>query len=171
MNSKLSSAETQFLNEVLKELKQYEISSKDRRNIKQQLLEHIQESREYGQDSMDELGDATTFVKDFLEVHGIDLHSKIKQMRTSKRRTGMLFVIGLFTSIVTYLMSQLILSMFLTKAFTPLNTSHSFDYHIFYRISDDLWWNSMLMVMSIATSLLVSMVVVFYIRKTGGNLL
>ncbi len=68
--------EKQFLNEVLEELKQYQISSKNRKDIKQQLLEHIQESHEHGQDSINELGDTTTFVKDFLEINGIDLLSE-----------------------------------------------------------------------------------------------
>ncbi|MDM5155333.1 hypothetical protein QUF88_16420 [Bacillus sp. DX1.1] len=165
MNIKLNMEEKQFLNEVLEELKQCQISSKDRKNIKQQLLEHIQESREHGQDSINELGDTTTFVKDFLEINGIDLHSEIKQIRKSKSRTGILFVIGFFTSIVTYLISQLLLSMFLTESFNPLNTNNSFDYNIFYQISDNLWWNSLLMIISISTSLLVSMLAVFYIRK------
>ncbi|GGB57363.1 hypothetical protein GCM10011409_38590 [Lentibacillus populi] len=54
---KLTMEEKQFLNEVLEELKQYQISSKNRKDIKQQLLEHIQESHEHGQDSINELGD------------------------------------------------------------------------------------------------------------------
>lgn len=94
MNIKLNMAEQQFLNEVLEELKQYHISSKDRNNIKQQLLEHIQESRELGKDSIKELGNSHELVKDFLEINGIDLHSEIKQIRKSKSRTGILFVIG-----------------------------------------------------------------------------
>ncbi len=165
MNIKLSIAEEQFLNEVLKELKQYHISSKDRKNIKQQLLEHIQESREHGQDSINELGDTTTFVRDFLEINGVDLHSEIKQIRKSNNRAGALFVIGLFTLIVTYLISQLILSMFLTESFNPLNTNSLFNYNIFYQISDNSWWNSLLMIISVSISLLVSMLAMFYIRK------
>lgn len=165
MNIKLSIAEKQFLNEVLKELKQYQISSKDRRNIKQQLLEHIQESHEHGQDSINELGDTTTFVRDFLEINGVDLHSEIKQIRKSNSRTGTLFVIGFFTLIVTYPISQLILSMFLTESFNPLNTNSLFNYNIFYQISDNSWWNSLLMIISISISLLVSMLAMFYIRK------
>lgn len=76
----LSRSEKQFLNEVLTELKQYQISSKDRRNIKLQLLEHIQEAREHGDDSLNGLGDSTTFVKDFLDLNEIDLYSEIKQL-------------------------------------------------------------------------------------------
>ncbi|MGE7875196.1 hypothetical protein [Bacillus paramycoides] len=169
MNIKLTIEEKQFLDEVLDELKQYQISSKHRKTIKQQLLEHIQESREHGQNSIKELGDATTFVKDFLEINGIDLHSEIKHIRKPKGRTGILFAIGLFTLIVTYLGLQLILSMFLTESFNPLNTNSSFDYNIFYQISDNSWWNFLLMFISFSTSLLVSIFVMFYIRKINLN--
>ncbi|MEH6944589.1 hypothetical protein [Bacillus sp. JJ722] len=165
MNSEMSIAEKHFLNEVLEELKEYQISSKDRRNIKQQILEHIQESREHGEDGIYELGDTTTFVKDFLEINGIDLHSEIKQIRKTKSRTGFLFAIGIFTLIGTYLGSQLILSIFLTDSFSPLNTNDSFDYNIFYRISDNSWWNAILMISSISISLLVAMLVMFFVKK------
>ncbi|WP_243522842.1 hypothetical protein [Bacillus pseudomycoides] len=167
MNMKLNMEETQFLNEVLEELKQYQISSKNRKIIKQQLLEHIQECREHGQDSINDLGDTTTFIKDFLEMNEIDLHSEIKQIRKSKNRTGILFVIGFFTSIVTYLTSQLLLSMLLTESFNPINTNNSFDYNILYQIADNSWWNSLLMITSISISALISMLVVFYIRKVN----
>lgn len=166
MNIKLNMAEKQFLNEVLEELRQYKISSKNRKNIKQQLLEHIQESREHGQDSLDELGDTHDFVKDFLEINGIDLHCEIKQIRKSKNRRGILFVIGCMTAIVTYLCSQLILSMFLTQSFNALNTNSPFNYNILYRISDNSWWNSLLVIISIAAACLVSVLVVkLLVRK------
>ncbi|MEH7457014.1 hypothetical protein V7183_07155 [Bacillus sp. JJ1127] len=167
MKMKLSKEETQFLNEILEELKQYQISSKNRKIIKQQLLEHIQECREHGQDSINDLGDTTTFIKDFLEMNEIDLHSEIKQIRKSKNRIGTLFVIGVLTSIVTYLTSQLLLSMFLTESFNPLHTNNSFDYNILYHIADNSWWNSLLMITSISISVLLSMLVVFYIRKVN----
>lgn len=160
MNIKLNMEEKNFLNEVTKELKQYQISAEERKNIKQQLLEHIQASREHGQDSISELGNTTTFIKDFLEINGIDLHSEIKQIRKSKSRTGILFVVGFFTLILTYLSSQLILSMFLTESFNPQNTIHSFDYNIFYRISDNLWWNFLLVTISISTTCLGTVLVV-----------
>ncbi|MBJ8031545.1 hypothetical protein [Bacillus cereus group sp. N21] len=167
MKMKLSKEETQFLNEILEELKQYQISSKNRKIIKQQLLEHIQECREHGQDSLNDLGDTTTFIKDFLEMNEVDLHSEIKQIRNSKNRTGILFVIGLLTSIVTYLTSQLLLSMFLTESFNPLHTNNSFDYNILYQIADNSWWNSLLMITSVSISILISTLIVFYIRKVN----
>ncbi|HGE5782156.1 TPA: hypothetical protein ACGGHE_004132 [Bacillus pseudomycoides] len=167
MNMNLTKEEKRFVKEILEELKQYQVSSKNRRIIRQQLLEHIQECREHGQDSLKDLGNTTTFVKDFLEMNGIDLHSEIKQIRKSKNRTGILFVSGFLTSIVTYLTSQLLLSMFLTESFNPLHTNNSFDYNILYQIADSSWWNSLLMIISISISALISMLVVFYIRKVN----
>lgn len=168
MHLKLSSEEKQFLDEVLTELRQYQISAKDRRIIKQQLLEHIQESREYGQDGISQFGDATTLIKDFLEISEIDLHSEIKQIRKSTTKTKILIAAGFFTSIVTYIISQFLLSMFLTESFNPLHTNNSFDYNVFYQISDNSWWNAMLMTVSISASLLISVIVVFYIRKKSS---
>ncbi|MCI0767806.1 hypothetical protein [Bacillus sp. TL12] len=167
MNMKLNMEEEHFLNEVLEELKQYKVSSKNRKILKQQLLEHIQECREHGQNSINDLGDAKTFIKDFLEMNEIDLYSEIKQIRKSKNKIGILFVIGFVTSIVTYLTSQLLLSMFLTESFNPLHTNNSFNYNILYHIADNSWWNALLMMTSISISALISMLVVFYIRKVN----
>lgn len=100
-------------------------------------------------------------------MNEIDLHSEIKQIRKSKNRTGILFVIGFFTSIVTYLISQLLLSMFLTESFNPLHTNNSFDYNILYQIADNSWWNSLLMITSVSISILISTLIVFYIRKVN----
>ncbi|PFA17738.1 MULTISPECIES: hypothetical protein [Bacillus cereus group] len=167
MNRNLTKEEKQFIREVLEELKQYQVSSRKRNIVKQQLLEHIQECRVHDQDSLKDLGDATTFVKDFLEMNDIDLHSEIRQIRKFKNRTGKLFVIGFFTSIVTYLASQLLLSMFLTETFNPLHSNHSFDYNILYQIADNSWWNFLLMITSISISVVISMLVVLYMRKVS----
>ncbi|MDQ0214921.1 putative membrane-anchored protein [Oikeobacillus pervagus] len=169
MNLKLTMKEKQFLNEVLEELKQYQVSSKSRNNIKQQILEHIQEAREHGQDSLHELGDSTTFVKDFLDINGIDLHAKMTKMRKSDKRMGILLLTGSLSFIFTYLASQLILSMFLTESFNPQYTNRSFDYHIFYQISDHTWWNFMLIIISFSTALLVSVLTVkLFVSKIRG---
>ncbi|EOW9527414.1 hypothetical protein ACO11K_001044 [Bacillus cytotoxicus] len=165
MNKNVTQEEKRFIREVLEELKQYQVSYKNRKIVKQQLLEHMQECREHGQDSLYDLGDTATFVKDFLEMNGIDLHSEIKQIRKSKNRTGILFVIGFFTILVTYLTSQLLLSMFLTESFHPQRDNHSFNYNILYQIADNSWWNSLLMLTSMSISVLISMLVVLYIRR------
>jgi hypothetical protein len=165
MNVELSLAEKQFLKEVLEELKHYQVSPKMIKEVKQQLFEHIQESREHGQDSITELGDSTTLVKEFLEMNEVDLHSKIKQIKKTKKKTGTILIIGFTTLIVTYLISQLVLSMFLTESFNPLNTNHSFHYNIFYKISDNSWWNSLLVITSGVTSLTIALCVSYFLQK------
>ena len=65
MRNKLIGKEKQFLTDVLKELKQYDISLEERENIKLQILEHIQECREHGEDSIADLGTPELFVQDF----------------------------------------------------------------------------------------------------------
>ncbi|UNK18967.1 hypothetical protein MNQ98_02655 [Paenibacillus sp. N3/727] len=169
LNITLSLPEKRFLDEVLKELKQYQISSKDRKNIKEQLLEHIQESREHGEDSLYELGDSTTFVRDFLEVNKVDLHTEIKRIRTSGNLKGILLLTGSVTFAAAYLVLQLVFSMFLTESFNPERTSGNFDYHILYRISDLPWWNAMLIMISLSAALLISIMATLYMRKTKIN--
>ncbi|WP_214483973.1 hypothetical protein [Bacillus sp. SM2101] len=165
MKMELSIAEQQYVNNVLDELKRYQISSKERSRIKEQLLEHIQEAREHGDDAISELGDPATFITDFLEVNGIDPAAGLKQIQQSKPKKGMLFPIGVLTLIVTYLCTQFIFSMSLTRAFDPTYSNDTFNYNILYQISDNTWWNAMLMVFSLAISLLVSLLVVVYLRK------
>lgn len=79
MRNKLIGKEKQFLRDVLKELKQYDISLEERENIKRQILEHIQECHEHGEDSIDDLGTPQLFVKDFIEINEIDLQVKMKK--------------------------------------------------------------------------------------------
>ncbi|MEI5907929.1 hypothetical protein WAK64_12770 [Bacillus spongiae] len=164
MNNELNFVEKQFLNEVLEELKQYQISQKERRDIKQQIVEHIQESREHGDDSLSDLGDTSTFVKDYLEVNGLDLHSEIKQIRNSNRSRRVVVGSGVMAFVVTYLLSQLLLSMFLTESFNPLNEP-SFQYNLIYLIDDNLWWNSVLLMISLLAASVVSSIVVLFLRK------
>lgn len=84
MRNKLIGKEKQFLTDVLKELKQYDISLEERENIKRQILEHIQECREHGEDSIDDLGTPRLFVQDFLEINEIDLQVKMTQLQNEK---------------------------------------------------------------------------------------
>lgn len=65
MRNRLIGKEKQFLTDVLKELKQYDISLEERENIKRQILEHIQECREHGEDSIDDLGTPNYLFKIF----------------------------------------------------------------------------------------------------------
>ncbi|MGR3762945.1 hypothetical protein [Rossellomorea sp. NS-SX7] len=163
--------EKNYINEVLDELKRYHISSNDRKKVKQQLMEHIQVSREHGLDGIGELGDIETFVKDYMEINEIDLHSHIKSIQTSKIETRRPIVIALLASMAAYLISQLIFSLFLTESFSPLRSS-DYDYNILYRVTEHSWWNVLLILTSLTISLFAGSLILFLhkrkLRQAGG---
>jgi hypothetical protein len=156
--------EKQYVNEILDELKRYRVSSKNRKKVKQQMIEHIQESRVHGHDSLEELGDVDTFVKDYIEINEIDVHSQIKKIQTSKNESRWTIVIAFLTSMAAYLISQLIFSLFLTESFTPLKSA-SFEYNILYRISEHSWWNVLLVFMSMTISLFAGLLILFINKR------
>lgn len=159
MSSQLSRKEEMFLTEVLEELEQYGISEEERKTIRQQIVEHMEDSREQGEDGVESLGGAAGFVNDFLEISDIDLPSEIKNIRTSPEKKNALFAAGFCTLIGTYLLSQLVLSLVATDSFNPLNKNGFDDYHLLYQISEDPWWNTMLLLVSISISCLAAFVV------------
>ncbi|WP_044439891.1 DUF1700 domain-containing protein, partial [Bacillus mycoides] len=144
MRSELKGKEQQFLTGVLKELKQYDISLEERENIKQQILEHIQECRENGEDSINDLGTPQLFVQDFLEINEIDLRVKMKQLQNINKKSNTLIIIGIFVAFITYLISQTTLSIFLTESLNPTNSENNFNFNLLYRIAENQWWNSIL---------------------------
>jgi hypothetical protein len=151
---KLSRKEERFLQEVLDELEPYWISEEERETIQQQIIEHIEESREQGEDGVESLGSSTTFVKDFLEINGIDLHAEIQKTHNSPKKNGALVAVGICTLIGTYVLSQLVLSLVATDAFNPLNKNGFDDYHLLFQISTNPWWNTMLLLISLSVSCL-----------------
>jgi hypothetical protein len=164
----MTKMEKQFVNEVLAELKQYGVRSKEREKVKLQIVEHIQESREHGNDGVEEFGDAETFVKDYLEINEIDVHSRIKKNFKSNKVMVRTIMPAIFGAIAIYLMSQLIFSLFLTEAFNPLRSA-DFKYNLLYRVSENTWWNSLLVLISLGLSVFAG----FFIqmiskRKTGA---
>jgi uncharacterized membrane-anchored protein len=165
MRNKLIGKEKQFLRDVLKELKQYDISLEERENIKLQILEHIQECREHGEDSIDDLGTPQLFVKDFIEINEIDLQVKMKQLQNEKGRFSTLFVGGIFIAVITYLISQTTLSLLLTESFNPTNRKTTFNYNLLYRIAENQWWNYVLIMISFTLSVLVFISLVSYKKR------
>jgi hypothetical protein len=157
MKDELSIAERHFLDRVLKELKQYQINLSERNLVKQQLLEHFHEAHEHGDDSLVNLGDVSSFVQDYLEINGIRNPNK-------KKKPLFLIVIGFITSIVTYLISQLTLTLFLTDSFSQKNHT-SFHYNIFHNIASNPWWNGLLMMISISITILVTFLSIYFISK------
>ncbi|OOQ92281.1 hypothetical protein [Bacillus cereus] len=165
MRNELNDKEQQFLTGVLKDLKQYDISLEERKNIKQQILEHIQECREHGEESINDLGTPQLFVQDFLEINEIDLRVKMKQLRNVNKKSSTLIIGGIFISLITYLISQTTLSIFLTESFSPNNSNNTFNYNILYRITENQWWNSLLIMISFTISVLVFISLVSYKKR------
>ncbi|HDR3887508.1 TPA: hypothetical protein QCO65_001889 [Bacillus cereus] len=165
MRNELNDKEQQFLTGVLKDLKQYDISLEERENIKQQILEHIQECREHGEESINDLGTPQLFVQDFLEINEIDLRVKMKQLRNVNKKSSTLIIGGIFISLITYLISQTTLSIFLTESFSPNNSNNTFNYNILYRITENQWWNSLLIMISFTISVLVFISLVSYKKR------
>ncbi|MBM7583706.1 hypothetical protein JOC86_000243 [Bacillus pakistanensis] len=161
MKLNLSTGEREYLNEVLSELKKYQINSRERRNIKNQIIEHIQESRENGEDSLTNLGDISTFISDYLEIQGGNIISSDTNHLQYKGKIK--FKLILFISFVcTYFLSQLMFSMFLTQSFNPKRIGTTFDYNILYRIAENTWWNSLLILMSLSISIIITIAIMFY---------
>jgi hypothetical protein len=163
MKVNLNAEEKQYMEEVLNELRPYKIKSNEQRKIREQIIEHFEESRENDHDGISQLGDVETFVKDYLEINGIDLHTEITKMRRAKSRKGILVAIGICTSLISYFISHILLSMFLTESFNPLNYKGQHDQDI-YEVSN-IWWDSMLFFISISISLVVTVLTVLYTKK------
>ncbi|HDR7717023.1 hypothetical protein VSY18_12595 [Bacillus albus] len=165
MRNRLIGKEKQFLIDVLKELKQYDISLEERENIKRQILEHIQECREHGEDSIDDLGTPQLFVQDYLEINEIDLQVKRKQLKNEKGKLNKSILNGIFIAVSTYLISQTTFTIFLTTSFNPTNSKNTFQYNLLYRISENQWWNSLLIMISFMLSLVVFISLVSYKKR------
>ncbi|HDR8184158.1 TPA: hypothetical protein QC116_006015 [Bacillus thuringiensis] len=165
MRNRLIGKEKQFLTDVLKELKQYDISLEERGNIKRQILEHIQECREHGEDSIEDLGTPQLFVQDFIEINEIDLQVKMKQLQNKKRKFNTIILSGIFIAVITYLISQTTFSLFLTESFNSTNRKNAFNYNILYRISENQWWNALLIMISFTLSVVVFISLVSYKKR------
>ncbi|PEC83744.1 hypothetical protein COK00_16120 [Bacillus cereus] len=165
MRNRLIGKEKQFLTDVLKELKQYDISLEERDNIKRQILEHIQECREHGEDSIDDLGTPQLFVQDFLEINEVDLQVKMKQLQNKKGKFNTIILSGIFIAVITYLISQTIFSILLTESFNPTISKDVFQYNLLYRISENQWWNALLILTSLTLSVVVYISLVSYKKR------
>ncbi|KLA26426.1 hypothetical protein [Bacillus cereus] len=165
MRNRLIGKEKQFLTDVLKKLKQYDISLEEMENVKRQILEHIQECREYGEDSIDDLGTPQLFVQDYLEINEIDLQVKMKQLKNEKGKLNTSMLRGIFIAVITYLISQTIFTIFLTQSFNPTNSKNTFQYNFLYRISENQWWNSLLIMISFMLSVAVCISLVSYKKR------
>ncbi|MEH7225402.1 hypothetical protein V7112_16460 [Bacillus sp. JJ1566] len=153
----LTKVEKDYVEKVLFELKKYKINKEQLDSIREQLLDHISTSHENGETSIEQLGDSEALVKDYLEIYGIDMN------HTGTHKSNRISIIlGAISFPVVYLISQLILSLFLTQSFSQ---EKSFDYNIMYRISEQPWWNILLVSISLFSALVISFFLSVILRR------
>ncbi|MEH7236700.1 hypothetical protein [Bacillus sp. JJ1562] len=153
----LTKLEKDYVEKVLLELKKHKINKEQLDSIKEQLMDHISSSHENGENSIEQLGDSDSLVKDYLEIYGIDIHNEGN--RKSKHLT---IIWGAISFPVVYLFSQLILSLFLTQSFSQ---QRSFEYNIIYRISEQPWWNTLLVSISLFSAIAFSILLSVILRR------
>ncbi|WP_339266853.1 hypothetical protein NYE54_24540 [Paenibacillus sp. FSL K6-1330] len=168
----LSYEEEQFIAAVRRELKRYEMTSSQVEAVVEQIQEHLEASREHGENGLEDLGSPNMYVRDYAEVQGLvrvqdarDLESVPEE---PEPRSGRLSVWGFMkyplVFAAVYILCQLLFSFSLTTAWVKGFEITGFN--LLYRISDQMWWNMMLIVSSLSISVLVTILVyVFGKRK------
>lgn len=89
----------------------------------------------------------------------------MKQLQNVKKKSNTLIIIGIFVAFITYLISQTTLSIFLTESLNPINSENNFNFNLLYRIAENQWWNSILIMISLMVSLLISTILVIYKKR------
>ncbi|NMO96378.1 hypothetical protein [Paenibacillus lemnae] len=163
MTAKLNEEEQQYLEEVLSGLKHYHVSRKAREGLKAQLVDHFQDAREQGDHGMDTLESSADFIRNYLEVHKLDLYSENRKMRGRRGGLWKILISGVIIFTASYTLLQLLWSIFLTESLVSGRSLA--DYSLLYYISPNSWWNAMLMLISICSSLLISAVSVWMLRR------
>lgn len=163
MDVELTQKEKEYLQEVSQELISKKATKEQIYMVKQQLLEHMEESRMHGIDPFeDDLETPEHFVREYLEINEAQSPQK-------KRLTKKHYFIGISFFTATYLISQLILTMVLTPSFSPADQNADFNYNILYSISDNLWWNTTLILISFLSATLITSLVGFYSLRTANR--
>ncbi|SDC94083.1 hypothetical protein SAMN05421663_105163 [Terribacillus halophilus] len=157
MDVKLNRKEKEYLENVLQALHNRRAAQEQIHIIEQQLLEHMEESRLHGIDPFEDLETPEEFVKEYLEINQTHRSTKQKSFFSKKH-----IFLGFSSFIMTYLLSQLILSMFLTPSFSPAYENTDFNYNILYNISDNLWWNTTLIMISLLSAAIITSFISFY---------
>ena len=161
----LEKLEEDFIKEVLDELTRYQIDSVKKKEVKGQLTEHFLEARQHGEHGLEGIGTSSDFVKEFIEVNGM----RTDPMRPSAGHLPKRLIYGSGAMVITFLLSQLILAMFLTDSLSPGFTDQSFSFNLVYRISNNTWWNSLLILISLSVASLATVMTIKYvpIRRVG----
>lgn len=86
-------------------------------------------------------------------------------MKNEKGKLNKSILRGIFIAVITYLISQTTFTIFLTRSFNPTNSKNTFQYSLLYRISENQWWNSLLIMISFMLSLVVFISLVSYKKR------
>lgn len=90
----------------------------------------------------------------------------MKQLQNEKGKFNTFMLRGIFIAIITYLSSQIIFSIFLTESFNQNNSKSAFQYNLLYRISENQWWNALLIMTSLTLSIVVFISLVSYKKES-----
>ncbi|WP_044641189.1 DUF1129 family protein [Risungbinella massiliensis] len=162
MENNLTKVEKDYINKVVEELGKFNIDANSVKEVKEQILEHIQESREHGEESLAELGEPTTFVKEYLEVQGINPSPSTKGDRKKSRSA---LIGGLFVFAVTFVICQLLLMFFLTDLYV-IDVEYIDNKYVYsHKTTDHPWWNAFLTFISFATALITSVCVAIFLQR------
>lgn len=89
----------------------------------------------------------------------------MKQLQNKKGKFNTIILSGIFIAVITYLISQTIFSIFLTESFNPIISKNAFEYNLLYRISENQWWNALLILTSLTLSVVVYISLVSYKKR------
>ncbi|EEL99303.1 hypothetical protein bmyco0001_22750 [Bacillus mycoides DSM 2048] len=89
----------------------------------------------------------------------------MRQLQNEKGNSSTFILGGIFIAVITYLISQTTLSLFLTESFNGTNSKNTFNYNLLYRIAENQWWNYVLIMFSFTLSILVFISLVSYKKR------
>lgn len=88
------------------------------------------------------------------------------QLQNEKGKFNTFMFRSIFIAVITYLISQTTFSIFLTESFNSTNSKNTFNYNILYRISENQWWNVLLIMISFTLSVVVFISLVSYKKES-----
>ena len=88
------------------------------------------------------------------------------QLQNEKGKFNTFMFHSIFIAVITYLISQTTFLIFLTESFNSTNSKNTFNYNILYRISENQWWNVLLIMLSFTLSVVVFISLVSYKKES-----
>ncbi|MDH6669920.1 hypothetical protein M2277_000564 [Paenibacillus sp. LBL] len=167
----LSYEEEQFITIVRQELKNYDITPHQMEEMVAQIQEHLEACREHGEMGLQDLDSPIIYVRDYAEVQGFSRVSDPSQSTPAPKDSGERTSTGrlwgflkhplIFAAV--YVICQLAFSFSLTTAW--VNGYEITGFHLLYRISDQTWWNMLLILFSLLISSVITLVAYVYDKR------